>query len=84
MTRAEGIIALSIVAIFALMIYDWARQGREWDAFKVAHHCHITAKVAGQAFNTITPSSNGGIAVGIGVTDEQTGWTCDDGITYFK
>jgi hypothetical protein len=71
-------------AIVGGIIYLAIEEAKQWEAFKIAHHCKITAHIDSEIFTTVGPSSNGGVAVGVGSTSAKTGWLCDDGITYFK
>lgn len=75
-----------IVGIFllGLILVASARESKEWEQFKIAHSCKVVAKVSGDVFNTYGIDGKGNLTVGIGTTSDKTGWSCDDGITYYK
>ncbi len=74
----------AIVALFGIIIYADIQATKEWEAFKINHECKITAHVDGDVFNTFSVDSKGSPVIGIGSTPDKTGWTCNDGITYYK
>jgi len=69
-----GSFIISIIALIVAMCFASQKDRKEWEAFRDAHKCKVVAKRDGQYVYT----KNGGW------TDPQTGWLCDDGITYFK
>jgi len=81
-TAAGSILLLIAVLVFAI----WATMtdARQWAAFSTARQCKVTAHVRGDVFNTITPGPNGQVTIGVAVTPDKTGYTCDDGVTYFR
>ncbi len=76
------VVAVLVVFVVVLSI----KEVNEWEAFRVAHHCKVTAHISGSSFTTVGPviGSNGGVGVGVGSMPSKTGWTCDDGVTYFR
>lgn len=70
---------LTFLGLIALLVWIAIEENRLWQAFRVAHKCHVTAKISGSTFNTFD-----GKNVGVGSVPPKTGWTCDDGITYFR
>lgn len=71
--------AVMILIILGLL-YLMVQESQEWEKFKVEHHCEVVAHTSGTVFNTI--NTNG--TVGIGSTAPQTGYKCDDGVTYYR
>ena len=59
---------------------------KQWHEFKDAHACHVVGKTSGSVNPMVAPiiGGNGGLAVGISYTTGQTGWQCDDGVTYWR
>jgi hypothetical protein len=78
-----GLLAL-VLAMFGGLVALMVADDNQWQAYKAAHACKVVAHVTGDVFSTVAPTSNGGIAVGVGTTSGKTGWLCDDGITYFR
>lgn len=74
------VIGAVIIAGLALLLWASVLDARQWAAYKVAHKCHVTAKVSSSTFNTFDAKGN----IGVGTVPAKTGWTCDDGITYFR
>lgn len=76
----EILIALAVVILFPLMLYCAYQEAVEWQQFKQDHACKVVARTSSTVVNTISSSGK----VGIAVVDGQTGWLCDDGVTYYK
>lgn len=79
----EGVFAIfaTIGAIlFGLFVWAVIAEAREWETFRAAHECKIVGKMSGDVFNTFDAKGN----VGIGFTSGKTGWSCNDGVTYWK
>jgi hypothetical protein len=73
-----------IIALIILLICAAIKNEKDWKQFKIDHQCKITAHVDGDVFNTFSVDSKGSPVVGIGSTPDKTGWTCNNGITYYK
>lgn len=81
------LLAVAFVACIPLVI--WAvRQDRSdhlaWEAFKVAHNCKVTSRTGGSVMPTFGIDTSGRAIYGMTTTPSKTGWTCDDGVTYYK
>lgn len=64
-------VVFAVVTAIVLLVQSARNEEREWQKFKAAHKCKVTAKVPSHAgYKDYTPA--------------QDGWLCDDGITYFK
>lgn len=65
-----------LALLFLLSACPETESQKEWNAFKVQHHCRITAKIdpTTRAWGPRGPVDN----------PAMDGWTCDDAITYFK
>jgi hypothetical protein len=66
---------LGLVVLIAVVGMAALEDGKRWKQFKVDHACKVVAKKEGQYVS----GGNGG-----GYISAQTGWLCDDGVTYFK
>lgn len=69
-----------IVSVIGGAITLAIRQDKEWEAFKVAHDCHVTAKMAA----TTNPGFDAKGNVTWTTTPEKEAWSCNDGITYWR
>jgi hypothetical protein len=78
-----GIFA-TIIAVIALAVWACVADARAWREFARTHDCKVTARVRGDTFNTFGVSPNGRVTVGVGSTPDKTGYTCNDGITYYR
>ena len=74
--------ALAVVAIVLLGLGAWALvvDAKDWEVFRVSHECRIVGKMHGEMINTFDAKGN----VGIGFTSGKTGWSCNDGVTYWR
>jgi hypothetical protein len=82
-----GIISIPVVLVIAAvagLIYLFVLDGREWESFKEAHHCHIVGKVSGSVVTTPIFGGDNGVSIGVSTIPSKTGWQCDDGITYWR
>jgi hypothetical protein len=70
-----GAIGLLVVGVWALVV-----DVRDWEAFKASHECRIVGKMHGEMINTFDTKGN----IGIGFTSGKTGWSCNDGVTYWR
>lgn len=57
---------------------------KQWDKFKLQHHCKMTAFIQGDLTNGLGISYKGYPTVTLNYNSAKDGWTCDDGITYFR
>lgn len=83
MFRDESILAVIFFAVFALFAIGLGAlvvDARDWETFKASHECKIVGKTRGEMFNTFDMKGS----VGIGFTSGKTGWSCNDGVTYWR
>jgi hypothetical protein len=80
------LIALTLAAIglVALLVYAEAQERQQWEAFRVAHACRIVAKVRGHSDPVYGFDAKGNTTFSTVTTSDQTGWLCDDGVTYYR
>lgn len=80
----EKIIAGLIVLLLAAIIYSSAQENRQWAAFSQAHHCKLVSRSSGTNAMTTGVSGNGSVVVGSTYIQGKDGYSCDDGITYYR
>jgi hypothetical protein len=78
------LITLLFAALFCVVWRAAAAEEQTWQTFKVEHNCKITTVKESQAFTAVGVGTNGSVAIVTGLTPSQNGWTCDNGITYFR
>ncbi len=88
MTITEGLIygaitVLVLAVMFLAAVADLQKK-KEWEAFKLANDCKVTSRIDGDVLPTVAIGADGKAAYGITATPTKTGWTCNDGVTYFK
>lgn len=75
---------IGLAFVIAMAGYSSNAKKRDWERFANDHHCHVTARVNGQTVVAPTLNANGQVGMAVGGTSDQTGWTCDDGVTYYR
>lgn len=68
------------IVFMGLSVWALVADANAWEAFKAAHDCKIVGQMSGDVFNTFDAKGN----VGIGFTSGKTGWSCNDGVTYWR
>ena len=74
------ICVLVIVGSFFLLV----EENKQWESFKIEHHCKLVTHISGDVFNTIGIDAKGNVSIGVGATPDKEGWACDDGITHYR
>lgn len=77
-------IAGSFGVLLCLLILVYQEEAREWEKFKADYNCRITGKMEGDVNVGYGVSTSGNTVTTINTTPDKTGWTCDDGVTYWK
>lgn len=82
----ELVIGALIVALLVAVTFVAANDNskEEWERFKADRQCRVVAHVRGQSMPTFGVYANGGLVTGVTATGNQTGWLCNDGITYYR
>ncbi len=79
---------IAMVPMCGVMFWASEKERAAWEAFKISQNCKVIAKARGSTGTgvTTTVGPNGSIGVGQTVvsTPDQTGWLCDDGVTYWR
>lgn len=73
-------------ACISMLLYLWFSSNQEkenWKSF-AAEHCKIIEKRDGQSTTGVGMSLTGKIGAFFGRSSAQTGYQCDDGVTYWK
>jgi hypothetical protein len=76
----NNLIGMTLISLLIGSFYMLYQESQYWEKYKTEHHCEVVAHVSGQVFNTI--NTNG--TIGVGSTAPQTGYKCDDGVTYYR
>lgn len=76
----EKFIIAFTVAVLAVSVWAMYEQGRQWNLFRVEHHC----KKVGETGSTVGTGISTSGKVVTTVNPGQTGWLCNDGITYWR
>lgn len=77
-------------AAAAVLVMIWIIQldvdaKAKWSAFVAEYECVIVAKKDSELVTGFSVSpSNGSVSIVQGITDSQTAWKCNDGVTYWK
>jgi hypothetical protein len=83
------VVVVGVLLIGALVWFGVKADIRErenWQVFAQQHDCKVTGKKASSSSTGVAPiiGGNGGIAITTSTIPAQTGWLCDDGITYWN
>ncbi len=80
------IFILLIVVLVPVSIYYSIQEQKAWNVFSIEQNCKIVGKKKAQTSTGVAPiiSGQGGIAIVVSTIPAQTGWFCDDGITYWR
>lgn len=73
-------IGVVLIVIFGGVVWcmNDTEEEASWQRFKLEHKCKVVGHVKGQCNYAWTKSG------GIVCTDDQTTWSCDDGMTYTR
>ncbi len=75
-------IGAALAALIGLMLWLSIAEQRQWETFKAEHSCALTARTEGR-ITVATGISNGHTVTMQHYEPGQTGWLCDDGVTYW-
>lgn len=73
----------ALVGGVMLMLGDAQHEREDWREFAAAH-CKVIEKRDGQSTTGVGVSLTGKLGTFFGSTSSQTGYLCDDGVTYWK
>lgn len=83
-----GVLAIILVGMVIPILIGWYMQSQadaEWEKFREQHHCKVVGEQAEYpTVGTGINPSNGLPIVVVGVAGGQTGYLCDNGITYWR
>lgn len=87
-THTEAIVIaaifVAVIALFCLWLAIIYYEQMAWETFQETHHCRKVSSIQGSTVVGMGTGSNGGVVMTVGSTPEQTGWLCDDGVTYYR
>lgn len=75
-----GFLLFGVIALAYAMI----EEERIWQEFKVDHQCRIVGKTEGHTAIGSGVDGKGNAVVMTHFISGQTGWFCDDGVTYWR
>lgn len=73
-----------IVAIIGLFIWINIQDDKQFEKFKVEHHCKLVAHIEGDITPGFGVSSSGKSIMTTNFNSDKDGWLCDDGVTYYR
>jgi len=76
----EYAVGIGVVALIVVLCWAGYKDQQAWDAFKIEHHCIVTARKAPHTVTAVT--TNGDVA--IGTTMPRVTYHCDDGVDYTR
>ena len=82
MDTVELGVAFVLILVVGIACCAVRKEKTRWEDFAIAHHCRVTQQVSGDISVAPIIGGNGGIAVAS--TPGKTGYSCDDGVTYWR
>lgn len=83
----KGFLCITLFGVVAggvaLMFVEAQQEREDWQKF-AAEHCKVIEKRDSQSTTGVGLSLDGKIGTFFGSTSSQTGYHCDDGVTYWK
>lgn len=79
-----GLAIAAALGVFVLGVVASVNSHDKWEAFRVEHNCRITGRMDGSTDIGFGLSTSGSLVTTTTSTPSRTGWTCDDGVTYWK
>jgi hypothetical protein len=83
-SEARMIDKIKWLLIFTLVFLLAGCTDKEWEKFKVNHHCKISAYINGDVTTGFGVGAKGYPVMTVVSTPDKIGWLCDDNITYFR
>lgn len=84
----EDWVGRSILLVLAVgipaLVYFAQKEAEEWAAFAEAHECRVTGHMNSTTGSGLGMMPNGLVGIVITTTPAQTGYTCNDGVTYWR
>lgn len=73
----------AVAGVVVFMFVEAQQEREDWQKF-AAEHCKVIEKRDSQSTTGVGLSLDGKIGTFFGSTSSQTGYQCDDGVTYWK
>lgn len=70
--------------LFGFMLFAAFEEKKQWDKFAAEHACKAVEKKAGYNVTTTVVGGDGKVGIGSSYVPAQTGYLCDDGVTYWR
>lgn len=77
------LIAVSVICIILVIVLS-IEEENEWREFKKSHECKIVSHVSSSTNVGYGITANGTVGTLVNTTPSQTGWECNDGVTYYR
>lgn len=84
MTKLEIGVLAALVVVLGLVGVASFQEAKRWDAFKAEHDCKMVSQSAATTSTGVGMGMDGKVGVVSMTTPGKTGWTCDDGVTYWR
>lgn len=81
------VLILFIIAILYAITISSIEKSRAWEVFKLENNCKVVAYKEGSTSTGLGTLINSNGKAGVGIvttTTDQTGYICDDGVTYWR
>lgn len=84
----ERIVPWVIGFVMAGLLYGFItgsiQERKEWEAFKLSHACKVVGKIKESMGVGNGIGGNGQVTMVVITNPSQTGWQCNDGVTYWR
>lgn len=79
-----GILVALCLAAMVGGIHQSLQEKREWEQYMVDHNCQVVGRKASTTSSGMGITPSGNVAMVVVDNPAQTGFACDDGITYWR
>lgn len=79
-----GFLVVFAILLIPLTIYAAYVDAKEWEQFSKEQNCKVVGHKIGQFATGIGVTAGGKVGIVQTRTSSQTGYLCDDGITYWR
>jgi len=83
-TMIEIALLVALVVLIVLGIYAAVEEGKQWRAFKEAHHCKLVEHIRATSSTGVGIGPDGKVGTVIVTTPAKSAFLCDDGVTYWR
>ena len=72
-----GLLGITIIGLMVVTLYFSTQEAKEWESYKVTHHCIPSGYMKGTTTPTVSYDSKGNPVYGVSSTTDQTIYRCD-------